>query len=84
MKIAGLIFTFFFCSLFCYAQITIRDVVIKEEVKKPMVYDSTYLWHNPLTESEDELKKYIGQEIYIFPISKNNKDRFYFDFFMKR
>lgn len=80
MKQLKLTITLIFFALYCSAQITTRDIVIRE-VEKPIIFDSTYFGYNSFYLNESELKKNIGQEIYILPISKIDKNRQYSDFY---
>jgi len=57
------------CVYFSKAQITTRELPQKKEVSKSYLYDSTCFWYHPFNNS-DEIKKYIGQSIYILPFSK--------------
>lgn len=68
MKRTGitLILTCFYISVF--GQINIREIATKQEAKKPLIYDSSDYF--PDNQNIETLKQYIGEKIYILPISK--------------
>jgi len=76
-------FTFLTGSL---GQITTREINIKE-VDRPVIYDSSsYFFEEPYMKGWDEksikeIKKFIGQEITIIPISKSFWTNEYFGFY---
>jgi hypothetical protein len=80
MKHFKLIVALAFSSLICSAQITKREIITKE-AEKPLIFDSTFFGYNEFFRVRGELKKNIGQKIYILPISKIEKDKEYRNFF---
>jgi len=62
-----------FASHIALSQIILREISDKKEISKPMQYDSTCFMYYPFS-NENEIKKYIGQEIYILPYSKIYKN----------
>jgi hypothetical protein len=80
MKHFELIIILVFLSLFCDAQITTREIITKE-AEKPLIFDSTFFGNTRFDLVRGELKKNIGQKIYILPISKKETARRYSDFF---
>ena len=80
MKTLKLTFILTIIAIVCNAQISTREIT-KKEIAKPMLYDSSYFWSIPFNYNSDELKKYIGQEIFILPISKIETEREYKDFY---
>ncbi len=76
-----LIIYFLVFSLLCSAQITTREIVSVEEVSKPILYDSSYFGYT--APRPETIKQYIGQEIYLLPISSDNPYKVYEDFYYK-
>lgn len=70
MKAIRLIILVNLFSFNLVAQITSREFKT-EEVVKPIVYDSSYFITQNIT--NEEIKKYTGQKIYIVPFSKDSK-----------
>ncbi len=77
MKAIRLIILLNLFSFSLSAQITTRQLKT-EEVVKPIIYDSSYFITTLVNE---ELKKYIGQEISIIPCSRKCNNPQYLDFY---
>lgn len=72
MRVFILTILIFTCRI-SLAQIALRELPQKQEISKPAVFDSTCFWYHPFTNNY-EIKRYIGQDIYILPYSKLYKN----------
>ncbi|NVN95258.1 MAG: hypothetical protein HXX18_08255 [Bacteroidetes bacterium] len=75
MKKFLLITCLIYCSVISQAQIPIREMPSKKELSETPKYDSTSFMYYPF-DRKDIIKQYIGQNIYILPLSKNGSHNY--------
>jgi hypothetical protein len=81
MKRLSFSINFIFLFLISSAQISTREIST-QEIARPVLYDSTYFGYRDFL-IQGDIKQYIGQEIYLLPISKVDTNKHYSDFFYK-